>query len=197
MIEFFESCWAWFVENRDNIVAFFTSSDFLATVVAIFTIVRSSKSTKKNTLSMDNVTAALTANNSIADDVAATKNSGELALTELKYCENKIDIVEDKLREFDIAITSKVDAMMEVMSIVYSTIKDDAIRNSVSSVLVTAKHATDASKAQLEAEVDELKAKIEELTKTTTATVNETIDEIKSKITSSKTDKKTNVNTRY
>lgn len=194
MIQFFESCWTWFTENRDSIVAFVTSSDFLATLLTVFTVIKSIKSTNKNTLSINSIKDAFKVNENIAEDVSKGNENSSLALSEIKHCENKIAVVEDELREFDTSITSKIDAVMEVMSIVYSTIKDDAIRNSVNSVLITAKHASDASKAKLEEEVDELKAKIEELTKVTTATVTETIDEIKSKIIPTKSNV---TNTRY
>ena len=75
--------------------------------------------------------------------------------------------------------------MMEVMGIVYSTIKDDAIRNSVSSVLVTAKHASDITKAELEKQVDELKAEIADMMATANAKISQTVDKVTTAVTGS------------
>jgi chemotaxis regulatin CheY-phosphate phosphatase CheZ len=84
--------------------------------------------------------------------------------------------------------------MFEVMSIVYSTIKDDALRTSVHSILVDAKHIGTSDKAALKEEIDALRTKlestikdIEEATTKTLNNVNDTIP-VKTKKEKSKKD---------
>ena len=175
MNEFFNSCWTWYVENRDNVIAFFTSTNFVAIAGAIFAVVKDVKSRNRNTASNNNIADALMATKNLESDVSSIKERDETLEKTLVSFEDKVETIETKLKDFENSVLGKVDAMMEVMSIVYSTIKDDAIRNSVSSVLVTAKHSSDATKAELEKQVDELKAEIAEMMSTANAKISETV----------------------
>ena len=179
MIEFFESCWNWIMEHRADITTFFSSSTFVMVVTSIFALVKTIGSNNKNTLSISALKETISNNNHLADVVQEIKDSNDKSLAEVEKCEESLSKVEEKIKEFEDSTLRKVDAMMEVMSIVYSTIKDDTIRNSVSSVLISAKHAGETSKAKLESEIEELKKRLEEATANANAIVSDTVDKIK------------------
>lgn len=190
MIAFFESCWKWFIDNRDNVIAFFTSTSFLATVTLILTFVKQLKSTNKNTLTLSGVEKAIRSCNNISNNVNNIESEVSKLLANVQSCEAEIV----KSKEDNVLLNKKIDSIMEVMSIVYSTIKDDAIRNSVSSILITAKHEGDATKAQLEEQIETLKAEIEQLMNNANTVVSETVDKVKTAVIgTSKTSDKTNI----
>lgn len=197
MNEFFNSCWIWYTENRDNIIAFFTSTTFLGIVGAIFTIIKDVKSRNKNTNSIDNIAKALTSTTSIESNVSSIKELNEKLEENINGFQDKVTAVETKIADFEASVLCKVDAMMEVMSIVYSTIKDDTIRNSVSSVLVTAKHASNVTKAELEKQVDELKAEIADMMAMANAKISQTVDKVTTAVTGSTSKENQQNVTRY
>ena len=59
-------------------------------------------------------------------------------------------------------LVQKMNAVLEVQSLVYSTIKDETIRKNVSGILMDAKYAETATRASLEAEVESLRKKVNE-----------------------------------
>ena len=77
--------------------------------------------------------------------------------------------VQDFVKDFETKIentlasqTLKVDAMIEVQSIVYSTIKDEKVRNTVANVLTAAKYADTATRLELKREIEALKNEVKE-----------------------------------
>lgn len=166
MIEFFQSIWAWLVANKDNIIGFFTSTDFIATMGSLIAIRKMYKSYNKNTLSLNSI------NNSISTTTAINENVSFVMNTIDEICKHTSDVtiklneLETKVSEFMKSTTNKINAMLEVQTLVYSTVKDDDIRKTVSSILTTAKFEETSTKAQLLAEIDELKSKLLKLTQT-------------------------------
>ena len=190
MIEFFNSCWQWFVDNKENITAFFTSTTFMALVTAIITIIRNTRSKNKNTVSLAQLSEAVASNNSLSEEVKNVRTLNEQSLSSMNNCENEIAVITEKLENLENVTLHKIDAIMEVMSIVYSTIKDDTMRNSVSSILISAKHAGDVTKAELEQEIEDLKKCLQEATENANAIVSDTVDKIKTAVVGSTTENK-------
>lgn len=178
MTDFFQSCWQWIVTNKEGIFTFFTSANFLAIISTIIALVKTIKSTNKNTIANNEVKECLTSTTTVKKDVEdikiVSKNSQEM-LDNLSEIENRI---ENKLNDFVDIFNTKINAMLEVQSIVYSTIKDDNMRNSVNSILVNAKYSEASVRAKLQEEIEELKAKLAEATSKITEEVTETIDKV-------------------
>lgn len=157
MIEWFDSIWSWIVSNYEAIIGFLTSTTFLGVVGAVFTVVKNSKTVKNNSKIITDVQAAFSDTSSINTNVA-------LALTCIQKLPDLIKTLDEKLSQFDKIssinnedLQTKIDSMLEVQRIVYSTIKDDNIRNSVNSILTSAKNAEAMSKGELVKEINELK----------------------------------------
>ena len=157
MIEWFDSIWSWIVNNYEAIIGFLTSTTFLGVVGAVFTVVKNSKTVKNNSKIITDVQAAFSDTSVINTNVA-------LALTCIQKLPDLIKVLDEKLSQFDKIssinnedLQTKIDSMLEVQRIVYSTIKDDNIRNSVNSILTNAKNAEAMSKGELVKEINELK----------------------------------------
>lgn len=187
--EFITNCFRWCVENYKAIVGLLTSANFLTGLAAIVTIIRNIRSTKNNTVASETLTEALNGNNSLHDEVGGvatslteTKNTltqqasenyknlaDKLAKTEQDLAESRkenseilksVATTKQDILEFSEIINNKIAAMIEVQSIVYSTIRDEKIRTTVNSLLVNAKYAETNSRTKLKREIEELRAKI-------------------------------------
>lgn len=157
MIEWFDSIWAWIVNNYEAIIGFLTSTTFLGVVGAVVTVIKNSKTVKNNSKVITDVQAAFS-------DTSAINTNVALVLTCIEKLPDLIKILDEKLSQFDKIssinnedLQTKIDSMLEVQRIVYSTIKDDNIRNSVNSILTNAKNAEAMSKAELVKEINDLK----------------------------------------
>lgn len=189
MMEWLNSIWEWVLINKDNILAFLTSTDFVATITTFIALFKSIKTTKSNTLSITSIKDTIKENQVIKGTVEVVQTTvnevkGEVleAIGSVTKCIDKVNNLENFIKQYTEESTTKLNAMLEVQSIVYATIKDDNIRNSVNAILVNAKHSDAASKAKLQSELDairaELKAKNEELDATVTKMMEKVSNEV-------------------
>jgi len=159
---FFSSIWNWFVENKDEITAFFMSGQAISFVAALVMLVRNIKSTKDNTSANSALMTTLENTNVMSNDVTSLKND---------YITLKIEneMMRSELREYKESeaimmteITDKLNAIIEVQSVVYSTIRDDGVRKTVNNLLNNARYKDVSTKAQLQEQIENIKATFEE-----------------------------------
>lgn len=179
MIEFLTNIGNWINGNIDKITALFSSATVIGLVTAICAVWKLIVSIRLNNKKVETVTEAITKDKQLIDDVTAIKESNAGTDKSVQTCLSKMSEVDIKLKEFEDSINAKIDAMLEVQNIVYSTIKDDNIRNTVNSIIVTAKHKSETTKAQVEQELSELKAKFDNFVTSTRDSINETVDKVK------------------
>lgn len=162
MVEFFQNIWNWFVLNKDEIVLFFTSSNFVAFMTTIVMLVKQLKSNKANNETNKGLKSSLDNAVSIASDVVSIRDNS--AATNDQLLTVQTDFEEFKKETYDAldVIVQKMNAVLEVQSLVYSTIKDETIRKNVNGILMDAKYAETATRASLEAEVETLRKKVNE-----------------------------------
>lgn len=162
MVEFFQNIWNWFVLNKDEIVLFFTSSNFVAFMTTIVMLVKQLKSNKANNETNKGLKSSLDNAVSIASDVVSIRDNS--AATNDQLLTVQTDFEEFKKETYDAldVIVQKMNAVLEVQSLVYSTIKDETIRKNVNGILMDAKYAETATRASLEAEVEILRKKVNE-----------------------------------
>ena len=164
MVEFFQSIYRWLAEHKDQIIAFLTSTNFAGIVSMIVITIKQTKATKIGTLSMNNLIAPLKEVNALATRFGDAADTSSTILSNIATLQNKItDITNNITKTLDV-VQYKVNSMLEVQSLVYSTIKDDNIRANVANILNTAKLSEDATRAELEKQIEELKKIIAENT---------------------------------
>ena len=179
MIEFIQSIWAWVMQNKDNIIAFFTSTNFVGIVTLVITIVKQMHKTDKNTASVNELTGSISNSNEISNEVKETNNNVKTVFSDLQNCNEKIVRLEQFLTEFSDSLQEKINTMLDVQGIVYSTIKDDTVRNSVNSLLFQVKSNEASTKMRLQEELETLKNKFANLaTELSSAVQNDTSNDL-------------------
>ena len=198
MIEFFRNIWTWVQENQGNIITFITSSTFVSLVLTIVSLFKSKSSTDKNTLSINSIRETMNNVKSNYDDVNVIKETLLNSVQSVKDCLARLKDTENVVTNMENELNNKINAILEVQTIVYSTIKDESLRNAVNSILVTAKYEDSVSKAALEKEIVELKQKVSEQLTSVDDMVNETVDKVSTIVTGVPTENTENIeNTRY
>ena len=145
MVEFFQSIYRWLAEHKDQIIAFLTSTNFAGIVSMIVITIKQTKATKIGTLSMNNLIAPLKEVNALATRVGDAADTSSTILSNIATLQNKItDITNNITKTLDV-VQYKGNSMLEVQSLVYSTIKDDNIRANVANILTTAKLSEDCT----------------------------------------------------
>ena len=151
-----ENIGKWFVENKETILAVLTAIQSSGLIGFIAWAVKSTKQVKLNTKTTETLNKSITCVDSLNGEVAEMKDVNKVLIEKCDYLENQMNDLENSM---DILIT-KVDAMIEVQSVVYTTIKDDKTRATVNNLLTNAKYAVTEQRKKLIEELEELRQQI-------------------------------------
>lgn len=184
---FGSSIWRWFVENKDVITAFFMSGQFLSFVAALVMLVKSLKRTKTNTDSTNVLNATLTNTNTMSNSIQTLDKNFELLKNENSSLRSELSETETRLQEANKEIRDKLNSIIEVQAIVYSTIRDDSVRQTVNTILNNARYCEKNFKESLETQIEELRKDYNEQLKEVNEKMNKSIDEITSNIKTTET----------
>lgn len=146
-----ENIGKWFVENKETILAVLTAIQSSGLVGFIAWAVKSTKQVKLNTKTTETLNKSITCVDSLNGEVAEMKDVNKTLIEKCDYLENQMNDLQNSM---DILLT-KVDAIIEVQSVVYTTIKDDKTRATVNNLLTNAKYAVTEQRKKL---IDELEA---------------------------------------
>lgn len=146
-----ENIGKWFVENKETILAVLTAIQSSGLIGFIAWAVKSTKQVKLNTKTTETLNKSITCVDGLNGEVAEMKDVNKVLIEKCDYLENQMNDLQNSM---DILLT-KVDAMIEVQSVVYTTIKDDKTRATVNNLLTNAKYAVTEQRKKL---IDELEA---------------------------------------
>ena len=146
-----ENIGKWFVENKETILAVLTAIQSSGLVGFIAWAVKSTKQVKLNTKTTETLNNSIACVDGLNGEVAEMKDVNKTLIEKCEYLENQMNDLENSM---DILIT-KIDAIIEVQSVVYTTIKDDKTRATVNNLLTNAKYAVTEQRKKL---IDELEA---------------------------------------
>lgn len=146
-----ENIGKWFVENKETILAVLTAIQSSGLIGFIAWAVKSTKQVKLNTKTTETLNKSITCVDSLNGEVTEMKDVNKVLIEKCDYLENQMNDLENSM---DILIT-KIDAIIEVQSVVYTTIKDDKTRATVNNLLTNAKYAVTEQRKKL---IDELEA---------------------------------------
>ena len=141
----------WFVENKETILAVLTAIQSSGLIGFIAWAVKSTKQVKLNTKTTETLNKSITCVDSLNCEVTEMKDVNKALIEKCEYLENQMNDLQNSM---DILLT-KVDAIIEVQSVVYTTIKDDKTRATVNNLLTNAKYAVTEQRKKL---IDELEA---------------------------------------
>lgn len=146
-----ENIGKWFVENKETILAVLTAIQSSGLIGFIAWAVKSTKQVKLNTKTTETLNKSITCVDGLNGEVAEMKDVNKTLIEKCDYLENQMNDLQNSM---DILIT-KIDAIIEVQSVVYTTIKDDKTRATVNNLLTNAKYAVTEQRKKL---IDELEA---------------------------------------
>lgn len=151
-----ENIGKWFVENKETILAVLTAIQSSGLVGFIAWAVKSTKQVKLNTKTTETLNNSIACVDGLNGEVAEMKDVNKTLIEKCDYLENQMNDLENSM---DILIT-KIDAIIEVQSVVYTTIKDDKTRATVNNLLTNAKYAVTEQRKKLIEELEELRQQI-------------------------------------
>lgn len=146
-----ENIGKWFVENKETILAVLTAIQSSGLIGFIAWAVKSTKQVKLNTKTTETLNKSIICVDGLNGEVTEMKDVNKTLIEKCEYLENQMNDLQNSM---DILLT-KVDAMIEVQSVVYTTIKDDKTRATVNNLLTNAKYAVTEQRKKL---IDELEA---------------------------------------
>ena len=184
MVEFFRNIGTWLIEHKDGIVVFFTSSNFIAFISTIMLIVKQIAATKASITEVSTANQTLTKTNVLAENVNDVSDIVKLTETEVQNLKDSVVEMENKLNKALSFLEQKLDAIIDVQSIVYSTIRDETVRQNVANILTSAKFFGDSTKAEMQQEITRLKEAIE----ATVAVANDAVNKNKEKLNTTSAD---------
>ena len=179
MMEFINSCIRWVAENYKAILMVVTSTQFISLVSAIVLLVKSLRAGKDNTASTKALNETMEKTNGMSVTVDDINANVTLLQGDNLTIKEELKRFETEQKEYLDNLTTKLNAILEVQSVVYSTIKNEDIRNTVNALLVNAKYAETANRAKLRKEIDDLKAKVASQVTEVQATVEKASDVVK------------------
>lgn len=180
MTEFFTNCYIWLAENYKEITMTLTTAQFASLISALVLLIRSIRKTSENTTTSKKLNESIIKTNEMSDVVQSLKEEIVKIKQDNQRFERAMEKNQTDIIDFFDTQGSKINAMLEVQSIVYSTIKDEKIRGTVNSVLINAKYAETASRAKLRQEIAELKTKVEEKMQEVNEDVKKTVNVVNS-----------------
>ena len=151
-----ENIGKWFVENKETILAVLTAIQSSGLIGFIAWAVKSTKQVKLNTKTTETLNKSITCVDGLNGEVAEMKDVNKVLIEKCDYIENQMNDLENSM---DILIT-KIDAIIEVQSVVYTTIKDDKTRATVNNLLTNAKYAVTEQRKKLIEELEALRQQI-------------------------------------
>ena len=184
MMEFLKSCYQWVAENYEKIMMVLQSTQFASLVAGAVFLWKTIASTRQNTASSKKLDETVSKNNQMSENVLHIKSENEALKAQNEMLKSMVQNFETKFDEFvgkvnvrleseQAVLTKKLNAVIDVQSIVYSTIRDDNTRTTINSILTNAKfdETADETRQKLMQEVADLKTKLaEEMEKVKTMT---------------------------
>lgn len=164
MWEFIVNIWDGIVNNWEAIVTTLSSLNVAGVITNIALIAKQKKIITTNTGSTDAASAGLTTmtatNTKLVSTVQENTASNEILKKELK---SDIDVIKTEnveLKHQLSNVVNKLGHILEIMGLVYSTIRDEKIRTTVANIITNAKYSENETRAELEKQLEELKTKV-------------------------------------
>lgn len=151
-----ENIGKWFIDNQETILAVLTAIQSSGLVGFIAWAIKSTKQVKLNTKTTEALNNSISCVDGLNGEVVGLKDVNKELIEKCEYLENQMNDLQNSM---DILLT-KVDAIIEVQSVVYTTIKDDKTRATVNNLLTNAKYAVTEQRKKLIEELEALREQI-------------------------------------
>jgi len=178
MTAFFQNIYAWICANGTKIIGVLTSTTFIGMLTMLFNMIRTIKTNKSVNLTGTELKAELVESSKNRTIINTIKDVSDKIKEVSESTKQALDATAEAMDRHFTTVMNKVNAMLEVQSLVYSTIRDDSLRQTVSNLLNTARYNDTNTKAQLQAEIDGLKQALNEKMAEVNQTMTAAIDKV-------------------
>lgn len=175
---FFTNIWGWILEHKEEISTFFMSGQFVSLVTAIVMLIKNAKQIRSNTSSTEALNSTLTNTNTMSGQIASLEKSVTSLEKENAGLRDELEKTKNAITTDNKLIANKLNAILEVQSIVYSTIRDESVRQTVNTLLNNARYSDKNFKEQLQTEIEAIKTEFESKMNDMSKAVNETINNV-------------------
>ena len=164
-MEWFRSIGQWFIDNKDAIVTAVQGIDIVGIVTAFVLLIKQFKAVKTNTESTNNLNTTIINQQNLINKVDKLEKENEELRRELH-----------EMHQDEELLLTKLNAMLDVQSVVYSTLKDESVRTTVNNILTNAKYNETTTRAKLKEELQSLKALVANKVNDVVDTVEKVVD---------------------
>ena len=175
---FFTNVWGWVLEHKEEISTFFMSGQFVSLVTAIVMLIKNAKQIRSNTSSTEALNSTLTNTNTMTGQITSLEKSVTELEKENAGLREELEETKNAITTDNKLIANKLNAILEVQSIVYSTIRDESVRQTVNTLLNNARYSDKNFKEQLQTEIEAIKTEFESKMSDMSKAVNETINNV-------------------
>lgn len=183
----------WLIDNQTEILAVLTFIQSSGLVGIIVGFVKSIKKIKDNTDNTKKLNTSIESVDVLKEEVVKLQDVNTKLIEKCEHLENQNNDIQNGID----TLLTKVDAMIEVQSVVYTTIKDDKTRATVNNLLTNAKYAVTAQRAKLLEELDNLRKQVKEYSDKAAALVEHTVNKAQSIVKADDKETSEEVVTRY
>lgn len=153
----FDNIYQWIMENLAVITAWFGAGE-LATIISLAVlIVRNIKASRHGSFLTGRLNDSLAENNQFAKGIKNSMNTVDEKMTaidgQVNNIEEQITLLNNEFNKSIDLLNSKIGAIMEVQTLVYSTIKDEDMRNNVTKILTSAKYNDTGVQTEIAGEI--------------------------------------------
>lgn len=175
---FFTNLWGWVLEHKDEISTFFMSGQFVSLITAVVMLVKNAKQIRSNTSSTNALNTTLVNTNTMSGQITSLEESVTKLEKENAGLREELADTKDSISTENKLIANKLNAILEVQSIVYSTIRDESVRQTVNTLLNNARYSDKNFKEQLQSEIEAIKTEFESKMSDMSKAVNDTINNV-------------------
>ena len=184
MMEWLQNVNNWFEENWPNILAILQSGTVVGIVTAIVAIIKMFGKIKTNTNNSKLLNGALGVNSDINAKLTSAVEALKSENTQLKQTVSVLTTKLNDVVDSDDKLLVKVNAILEVQSLVYQTVKNEDTRTAVMNILSNAKYSETSTRQALLDKIETLQNEVKEITDATTQKLEEVVKESKQLLTS-------------
>jgi chromosome segregation ATPase len=164
MIEWLQNLWAGIVANKDAILTFLSSAEFVGLIGTFIMLFKQNKKVDANTTANTSLFTSVGELHDLKDEVQHNNVVVKETSDKLSTLQNENTALKEQLSNVD----NKLNAMFDMFTIVYSTIKDDKVRTNVMNCISNVQYGEDTKlelKEKIESLVDKLSEQKEEFDK--------------------------------
>ena len=135
-MEWLNNIGQWFSDNYEGVVAFLSSANMASIIGNIMFIFKQAKTTLENTNIASSLTAALATVSELKEVMSETVKQNEALANELQELKAEHRELDEKLT----SANNKLSGIVDALTVVYSTVKDETVRRSVENILTATKY---------------------------------------------------------